>query len=137
MEIIPEDKTKPASTLSVFSYIPSRRTDPKELTYFNSDSKAQEIFMYDCIHRRSEGYDEKLHRDDREHAKGRGLDIHREEQSRPIAVLSSSEHGRRPSPLIYKPDRQFVRVAHIHAEFFRKNGITQNLAEGYGSVTPV
>ncbi|KAJ8268306.1 hypothetical protein COCON_G00134780 [Conger conger] len=137
MEILSQDETKPASTLSVFSYIPPRRTDPKELTYFNCDSKAQETFMYDCINRRSEGYDNKLHRDDREHAKGRGLEIHREELSRPIAVRSSSEYGRRPPFLMYKPDRQFVRVAHVRSEFFRKNGITQSVAEGYGSVSPV
>ncbi|KAJ8395241.1 hypothetical protein AAFF_G00034430 [Aldrovandia affinis] len=119
------------------SYIPPRRTDPKELTYFNSDSKAQEIFMYDRVNRRSEGYDNKLHRDDRIHSNGRGLDIHTEELSRPIGVLSSSEYGRRPPLLVYQPDRQFVRVAHIRTEFFRKNGITQTVAEGYGSVTPV
>ncbi|KAG5842410.1 cilia- and flagella-associated protein 90 [Anguilla rostrata] len=134
---ISQAKTKPTSTLSVFSYIPPRRTDPKELTYFNCDSKAREMFMYDCILRRSEGYDNKLHRDDREHANGRGLEIHGEELSRPIPILSSSEYGRRPPPLIYQPDRQFVRVAHVRSEFFRKNGITQNVAEGYGSVSPV
>ncbi|KAJ8273150.1 hypothetical protein GJAV_G00098080, partial [Gymnothorax javanicus] len=136
MAIFSLAKTKPISTLSVFSYIPSRRTDPNELKYFNCDSKAREIFLYDCIHRRSEGYDNKLHRDDREHANARGLEIHKEELSRPIAVLSSSEYGRHPPLLVYQPDRQFGRVALVRSEFFRKNGITQTIAEGYGSVSP-
>ncbi|XP_036410967.1 uncharacterized protein C5orf49 homolog [Megalops cyprinoides] len=137
MEITSQVTTKPISTLSAFSCIPSRRTDSKELTYFNSESKAQKIFMYDSLYRQTEGYNNKLPRDDREHANGRGLDIHSEELSRPVPVLSSSEYGRRPPPLIYKPSRQFVRVAHIRTEFFRKNGITQTVEEGYGSVVPV
>ncbi|XP_034150693.1 uncharacterized protein C5orf49 homolog isoform X2 [Esox lucius] len=99
--------------------------------------EAKEVSLYDCIHRRAEGYNNKLHRDDREHAKSRGLDMYSEESSRPTPVLSSSEYGRRQPPLLYKPGRQFVRISHIRAEFFGKNGITHNVEEGYGSVVPV
>ncbi|CAB1350860.1 unnamed protein product [Coregonus sp. 'balchen'] len=98
MDVLLESKTKPVSTISVYSYIPPRRTEPKERTYYNSDSK---------------------------------------ESSRPAPVLSSSEYGRRLPPLLYTPGRQFARISHIHTEFFRKNGITRNFEEGYGSVVPV
>ncbi|KAI4890549.1 hypothetical protein NFI96_019243 [Prochilodus magdalenae] len=137
MDVLSQARSKPLSTLSVFSYIPPRRDDPKERRYFNCIPKPVEVYLYDRIHHRAEGYDNKLHRDDREHAKRRGLDIFREESSRPIAVLSSSEYGRRLPPLLYKPGRQFVRVTRIRSEFYRKNGIVKTLEEGYGSVVPV
>lgn len=39
MDVLLQSKTKPVSTISVYSYIPPRRTEPKERTYYNSDSK--------------------------------------------------------------------------------------------------
>ncbi|KAL0962101.1 hypothetical protein UPYG_G00335670 [Umbra pygmaea] len=137
MDVSIEAKSKPLSNISVYSYIPARRTEPKEGTYYNTESKAKELSIYDCIHRRTEGYDNKLQRDDREHYKSRGLDQYSEESSRPVPVLASTEYGRRLPPLLYTPGRQYVRVSHICAEFFRKNGITRNVEEGYGSVVPV
>ncbi|XP_012673677.1 uncharacterized protein C5orf49 homolog [Clupea harengus] len=137
MDLLSQAENKPLSTLSVFSFIPSRRPEPKEMTYFNfTNPRAQEVHQYD-LYRRTEGYDNKLHRDDRQHAKGRGLDFYVEESSRSLPVLSSSEHGRRLPPPNYQPGRQFSRVNYIRAEFFRKNGITKSLEEGYGSVVPV
>lgn len=56
--------------------------------------------------------------------------------SRAVPVLSSSAYGRRPAHDLYQPGRQHSRVAHIKAEFFTKNGIIWNVAEGYGSVGP-
>ncbi|XP_076864581.1 cilia- and flagella-associated protein 90 [Brachyhypopomus gauderio] len=137
MDVLSQAKSKPLSALSVFSYIPPRRNEPKEERYFNCNSKASEIYLYDCIYRRAQGYDNKLHRDDREHAKSRGLNIFNEEASRPIGVRSSSEYGRHAPPSLYTPDRRFVRVAHVRSEFYRKNGITKTMEEGYGSVVPV
>ncbi|XP_066530227.1 cilia- and flagella-associated protein 90 [Hoplias malabaricus] len=137
MDLLSQAGSRPLSTLSVFSFIPPRRHEPKERRYFNRIPKAPEMYSYDCIHWRAEGYENKLHRDDREHAKSRGLDIYNEESSRPIPVLSSSEYGRHQPPALYKPERQFVRVARIRSEFYRKNGITKTLEEGYGSVVPV
>ncbi|XP_062866040.1 cilia- and flagella-associated protein 90 [Trichomycterus rosablanca] len=135
MDLISQAESKPLSSLSVFSFIPARRSEPKERTYFNSNSKAPEIYSYDCVHHRAEGFNNKLHRDDRVHAKSHGLDLHSEELSRPVAVRSSSEYGRRLPALSHKPNRQFARVAHIRAEFYRKNGIT-TVEEAYGSVAP-
>ncbi|KAJ0054859.1 hypothetical protein NL108_006288, partial [Boleophthalmus pectinirostris] len=39
---------------------------------------APEITMFDRVHNQAEGFDLKLHRDDRRHWKGRGLDIYNE-----------------------------------------------------------
>ncbi|KAG9279635.1 hypothetical protein AMEX_G5175 [Astyanax mexicanus] len=137
MDVFSEAQRRPLSTLSVFSFIPPRRNEPRERRYFYCSPQAPEVYLYDCTHRRAEGYDNKLHRDDRQHAKGHGLDIFSEESSRPIPVRSSSDYGRRLLPPLYKPGRQFVRVAHIRSEFYRKNGITKTLEEGYGPVVPV
>ncbi|XP_056110438.1 cilia- and flagella-associated protein 90 [Rhinichthys klamathensis goyatoka] len=136
MDVLSEAKSKPLSSLSVFSFIPARRTEPKEMRYFNCSPRAPERSLYDCLHQSTEGYDNKLHRDDREHAKSRGLDIFSEESSRPAPVLSSSEYGQY-SPLQSDSGGSFARVAHIRSDFYSKNGITWTVEEGYGSVTPV
>ncbi|XP_077052550.1 cilia- and flagella-associated protein 90 isoform X2 [Siphateles boraxobius] len=136
MDVLSEAKSKPLSSLSVYSFIPARRTEPKEMRYFNCSPRAPERSLYDCLHQSTEGYDNKLHRDDREHAKSRGLDIFSEESSRPAPVLSSSEYGQY-SPLQSDSGGSFNRVAHIRSDFYSKNGITWTVEEGYGSVTPV
>ena len=41
-------------------------------------SQVQERSEYDFMYKRAEGYDNKLHRDDREHANARGLDLYAE-----------------------------------------------------------
>ncbi|XP_029022577.1 uncharacterized protein CFAP90 isoform X2 [Betta splendens] len=128
---------KPLSTLSSFSYIPPRRNQPKEMSYFKKDSEAPDVFMYDRVYNQAEGYDMRLHRDDRKHFKGSGLRINEEEMSRDVPVLSSSEYGRRPHPGLYQTGRQFARVACTKTEFYMKNGIIWNLAEGYGAVAPI
>lgn len=128
--------TLPVSSLSAFSYIPPKRSDPKELTYFNSKTKDEEILTYDCLFKRPDGYNEKLHRDDREHAKSRGLNLNNEEISRPVPVLSSSEYGRHLSNAVDKPGRKCVRVGLVRSEFYRRNGFGHSVEEGYGSVTP-
>ncbi|KTG33513.1 hypothetical protein cypCar_00010655 [Cyprinus carpio] len=40
MDVLSEAKSKPLSSLSVFSFIPPRRTEPKEMRYFNCSPKA-------------------------------------------------------------------------------------------------
>uniref|UniRef100_A0AAQ6IUT9 Cilia and flagella associated protein 90 n=1 Tax=Anabas testudineus TaxID=64144 RepID=A0AAQ6IUT9_ANATE len=122
MDVVLEAKSKPLSTLSAFSYIPPRRKETKQISPAYT------------------GYsdlNQKLHRDDRKHYKGTGLNINKEEKSRDVAVLSSSEYGRRPVPDLYQPGRQFAHVACIKTEFYMKNGIIWNVAEGYGSVAPI
>lgn len=59
-----------------------------------------------------------------------------QEKSRSVPVRSSSEYGRHPAPIGYQKHKQYGHVACIKAEFFMKNGIVWNVAEGYGSVAP-
>ncbi|KFZ64140.1 Uncharacterized protein C5orf49, partial [Antrostomus carolinensis] len=66
-----------------------------ELAIFSPFLKTGGISTYDSIFKRPEGYNKNLHRCDREHANSRGLNINEEEMARPVAVLSSSEYGRR------------------------------------------
>uniref|UniRef100_A0A8C3AJ94 Cilia and flagella associated protein 90 n=1 Tax=Cyclopterus lumpus TaxID=8103 RepID=A0A8C3AJ94_CYCLU len=133
MDVSLEAQTKPLATLSAFSYIPPRRKEPKEMSYFNKESTAS---TYDRVFHQAEGYDQRLHRDDRRHYKGKGLNIGREEESRVIPVCSSAEYGRRPVHDLYQTSSQHARVDCINTEFYRKNGITWNVAEVFGSVTP-
>ncbi|XP_058475822.1 cilia- and flagella-associated protein 90 [Solea solea] len=137
MDVSLQAKTKPLSSLSAFSYIPPRRRQPKDMSYFNKDLKVPQVSMYDLVFHQAEGYDMKVHRDDRRHHKGRGLDVNAEERSRSVPVLSSSEYGRRPIPVLYAPGRQHAHVACIKTEFYMKNGLVWNVEEGYGSVVPI
>ncbi|XP_056154942.1 cilia- and flagella-associated protein 90 [Lampris incognitus] len=137
MDLSAVAQTKPISTLSAYSYIPPRRREARETTYFNSESKTSDVLVYDRLFKWAEGWDSRQHRDDRKHSNGRGLHVYEEEKSRVVPLLSSSEYGRRPVPERYQSEKQFVRVAHVQKEFFRKNGITQDVADGYGSVVPI
>ncbi|XP_072303229.1 cilia- and flagella-associated protein 90 isoform X2 [Eucyclogobius newberryi] len=134
MDVEKEAQKTPLSNLSVFSYIPPRRTEPKEMSYFYRESQETEITMFDRVYNQAEGFDRKLHRDDRKHWKATGLDVLNEEKARVVPVLTSSEYGRRVST--EHSGRRHARVARMNAEFFTKNGIIWNVAEGYGSVTP-
>ncbi|XP_017276456.1 uncharacterized protein C5orf49 homolog [Kryptolebias marmoratus] len=136
MDLSLETQNRPSCTLSAFSYIPPRRTEPKEMSYFNRESKVTDVSTYDQVFHQAEGYDMRLQRDNRRHWRGRGLDVHQEEKARPIPVLSSSEYGRRPAAALDCTDRPYARVASTRAEFYTKNGISWSLAEGYGPVVP-
>lgn len=41
MDVALQAQTNPLATLSVFSYIPPRRKEPKHMSYFNADSKVR------------------------------------------------------------------------------------------------
>uniref|UniRef100_A0A3Q0S5T6 Cilia and flagella associated protein 90 n=1 Tax=Amphilophus citrinellus TaxID=61819 RepID=A0A3Q0S5T6_AMPCI len=134
MDVSLEAKTKPLATLSAFSYIPPRRSEPKELSYFNKERKVT-LRNSETFYNRL-GYDIRLPRDNKNHWKGRGLDINKE-RSRALPVLSSSEYGHRPpAPAFCITERQYARVACIKSEIYMKNGILWNVEEGYGSVIP-
>ncbi|XP_043922067.1 uncharacterized protein C5orf49 homolog [Protopterus annectens] len=133
---VAKNREVPLCARSSYSFIPALRNDPKELTYFNNEKKDKHTSVFDSVFRRKEGYNEKLHRDDREHANNRGLDIYSEEISKPVPALSSSVYGRLLHLHEDPSDRCFVRVGHVNSEFYRKNGICHSVKEGYGSVTP-
>ncbi|XP_025029148.1 uncharacterized protein C5orf49 homolog [Python bivittatus] len=113
----------PLSAQSAFSYIPPRRKDLPEVSYFHQESKPGIVSLYDCVFKRPISYDAKLHRCDREHAKSKGLHINDEEKKRTVPVLSSSEYGRRINQPVEELIRDHVRINHVRAEFYRKNGI--------------
>ncbi|XP_029445876.1 uncharacterized protein C5orf49 homolog isoform X2 [Rhinatrema bivittatum] len=129
-------KEPPVAAQSAFSNIPPRREGPKEQSYFYQECEAGHVSTYDSIFKRPAGYDQKIHRDDREHTKHQGLDIHGQEIARPLAVLSSSVYGRYLERRVDPINRKFVRVGLIRCDFYRKNGITKSLEEGYGTVLP-
>uniref|UniRef100_A0A8C0FWC6 Chromosome 5 open reading frame 49 n=1 Tax=Bubo bubo TaxID=30461 RepID=A0A8C0FWC6_BUBBB len=126
----------PICALSAFSLIPTRREGPPELSYFHREAKTGDVSTYEAIFKRPEGYNKNLHRCDREHAKSRGLNINEEEMARPVAVLSSSEYGRRINKPIEQPIRDHARINHVQAEFYRKNGITCLLEKPSPSLDP-
>ncbi|XP_075067401.1 cilia- and flagella-associated protein 90 [Mixophyes fleayi] len=124
------------SSLSAFSQVPVERKNPKRMSYFYQQCKEECIPTYDSIFKRPRSYNEKLHRDDRTHSKHHSWNIHTEEISRPVPVLSSSEYGRHLQHHVDKVTRDHVRIGLIRLEFYRKNGMSKSVEESYGSVVP-
>lgn len=56
--------------------------------------------------------------------------------ARPVAVLSSSEYGRRINKPIEQPIKDHARINHVQAEFYSKNGITCLLEKPSPSLDP-
>ncbi|PAA82251.1 hypothetical protein BOX15_Mlig001719g5, partial [Macrostomum lignano] len=84
--------------LSSFSFVPPERHAPRERTYFNVDKNERySAYGYDRIFHQERDFNAKLHRDDREHAKSQGLQVHQEEISKPVPTLYSSVYGKRLS----------------------------------------
>ncbi|XP_052060685.1 uncharacterized protein C5orf49 homolog isoform X2 [Mytilus californianus] len=111
--------------LSAFAYVPTQRNEPPERTVFNTPNNDRyPKLTYDRLFRKEFGFNNKLHRDDREHAKSRGLVVNDEEQPKDVPTLSSTEYGHRIDMATDHPDRKHVRIARVKAEFFRRNGIT-------------
>ncbi|XP_071410330.1 cilia- and flagella-associated protein 90 [Pithys albifrons albifrons] len=106
------------AAFSPFSYIPTGREGPPELSYFNRAAKTEQVFTYDTIFRIPEGYNQYLPRCDRSHAKGRGLHINKEEMARPVPVLSSSEYGRCVNQPLEKPTKDHVRANHLQEAIY-------------------
>ncbi|MBZ3869991.1 hypothetical protein SUZIE_105705 [Sciurus carolinensis] len=147
----------PISALSSFAYVPPRRQDPKEHSYYNRPSKTGIVSLYDCVFKRRLDYNQKLHRDDREHAKGLGLHINEEEgatlpwaaqamtsragesgreQERPVGVLMSSVYGKRIHQPVEPLNRDYGRTNNVHADFYRKNDIPSLKEPGFGHISP-
>uniref|UniRef100_A0A8C9QCQ2 Uncharacterized protein n=1 Tax=Spermophilus dauricus TaxID=99837 RepID=A0A8C9QCQ2_SPEDA len=94
------------------------------------------VSLYDCVFKRRLDYNQKLHRDDREHAKGLGLHINEEEQERPVGVLMSSVYGKRILQPVEPLNRDHNRVNHVEADFYRKNDIPSLKEPGFGHINP-
>lgn len=110
--------------ISSFSYVPPKRCEEKDRTYFNVDKQHRySDSTYDRLFQQDYGYNEKLHRDDREHAKSRGLTVYNEEMSKKVPALSSAVYGHRLPSMLDNPDRKHVRIACVQTEFYRRNNI--------------
>uniref|UniRef100_F6VK50 Cilia and flagella associated protein 90 n=1 Tax=Equus caballus TaxID=9796 RepID=F6VK50_HORSE len=94
------------------------------------------ISLYDCVFKKNPGYNQKLHRDDREHAKSLGLHINEEEQERPVGLLTSSVYGKRIQQPVEPLNRDHGRANHVKADFYRKNDIPSIKAPGFGHISP-
>ncbi|XP_016072830.1 PREDICTED: uncharacterized protein C5orf49 homolog, partial [Miniopterus natalensis] len=94
------------------------------------------ISLYDCVFKKNPGYNQKLHRDDREHANSLGLHVNEEEQERPVGVLMSSVYGRHINQPVEPLNRDHVRVNHVKADFYRKNDIPSFRDPGFGHISP-
>ncbi|XP_071957713.1 cilia- and flagella-associated protein 90-like [Antedon mediterranea] len=118
------DKGEPLAAKSAFSYVPTVRKQPAERTVFNSTQELEgEHSTFDQLFNWKEGYNNKLHRCDREHAKLRGLYVNEEEQVKDVPTLSSSVYGHKLELFNDPPGRAHVRVGHVKTEFYRRNGV--------------
>jgi len=112
----------PLSALSAYSTIPTSRNGPKQFNYFQNIAKETNSSTYDRLFHYESGYNDKLHRCDREHAKSRALDVHKQEQEKTVPSLMSSKYGHRLDRVIDIQERLHVRVVKTR-EFQRNNGI--------------
>lgn len=84
----------------------------------NDKTKTQ----YERLFNGDDSYDAKTHRDDRAHAKSKGLTVNYEECQRKVPSLTSSNYGSR-KPL-EAPERKHVRVATVKSEFYNDSRIS-------------
>ncbi|XP_055965057.1 cilia- and flagella-associated protein 90 isoform X2 [Sorex fumeus] len=124
----------PLAALSAFSYIPPRRQDPKEHSYYSRQGQPGVVSLYDSLFKIELGYNQRLHRDDRAHAKSLGLHVNDEERT--VGVLSSTVYGQRINQLLEPPNRDYRRIKHTKADFHRKNEIPGLREPGFGHVSP-
>ncbi|OAF64971.1 hypothetical protein A3Q56_07323 [Intoshia linei] len=114
----------------------------KNYNFFNSSKQINEkpILTYDKLVNHKYGFEGRIHRDDRVHAKLMGLKIYEEESSKPVGSRSSSVYGNFISQKILTDSeslrkeqvyneiceaerRENVRVMRIRDEFYRRNGL--------------
>ncbi|XP_033119675.1 uncharacterized protein C5orf49 homolog [Anneissia japonica] len=114
---------EPLAAKSAFSYVPTVRNDPAEHTVFNTQGSERQHSTFDRLFKWSEGYNNKLHRCDREHAKLRGLHVNDEEHTKEVPTLSSSIYGHKLERFNDPPGRAHVRVGYVKSEFYRRNGV--------------
>lgn len=126
----------PLCALSAFSYVPPRRLDPEKQGSSCRQGETGVISLYDCVFKKSPGYNQKLHRDDREHAKSLGLHVNKEEQERPVGLLMSSVYGKRIHQPVEPLNRDHSRANHLKTDFYRKNAIPGMQAPGFGHISP-
>ncbi|XP_786155.1 uncharacterized protein C5orf49 homolog [Strongylocentrotus purpuratus] len=113
----------PLAAKSSFCYVPTTRNDPADMNAFNSKVAPKGHSTYDRLFNQTEGYNNKLHRCDREHAKSKGLTVNDEEKVKVTPTLASSVYGHKLEQFVDPPGRAHVRVGHVNSEFYRRTGI--------------
>ncbi|XP_055515246.1 uncharacterized protein CFAP90 isoform X2 [Leucoraja erinacea] len=79
-------KNIPLSALSAFSFIPERR-ESNEITYFGNQKKEVSMLLYDRVFQVQQGYNNKIHRDDRENSGSQGLHVNAEVYNPHLVIL--------------------------------------------------
>ena len=79
---------------------------------------------YDQAFHFSEGYNNKLRREDMHHTQG--LDIHGEEEGKTVPLLSSSVYGQRRHRPLEQLYRDHARVELVKRDFYRPHGTDIN-----------
>ena len=88
--------------------------------YYSKTKKHEHVFNYDRMFHQEEGYNSKLHRDDRQHTVG--LDIQAEEHQRSVPVLSSTEYGRHVERPLEERVTCYKRIERVHKGFYKPRG---------------
>lgn len=94
----------------------------QDTSYFRAKTLHSKPSAYDRINHVVEGYNQNLHRDDREHAKSRGLTVNSEEIRVSVPSLSSSLYGHPRLKPLELTDRKHVRVEVCKKDFLRLGG---------------
>lgn len=134
--------------LSAFSYVPKNRTyEPAERSIYNSKANGkndQNLVDYDRLFNTEYGFNNKVHRCDRKHAKLIGLDTWSEEIKKEIPTKTNHEYGKHVLKIgepeienvrfesnLDPPERKHVRIAKIRSEFYNRNEINDLSKEKY------
>ncbi|ESO98165.1 hypothetical protein LOTGIDRAFT_142981 [Lottia gigantea] len=112
--------------LSAMSFVPKNRNDlPPDQTFYNTpdflNDKKKKNSTFDRLFKIKDGYNQKVHRDDREHFNSVGLNVHQEESNKIVPTLSSTEYGHRLQHHLEDRDRDHVRVETVKAEFYTRH----------------
>ncbi|XP_023560481.1 uncharacterized protein C5orf49 homolog [Octodon degus] len=140
----PEPRSLPLSALSAFSYVPPRRQDPEEHSYFQRQGQVggPGVEGTGCPGPRVTwgraglwGARELTRLRDPavtalEEATGPG------ERKRTVGVLTSSVYGKRIQQRTEPLNRGYGRVNHVQADFYRKNDIPSIKEPGFGHIEP-
>ncbi|XP_066910868.1 cilia- and flagella-associated protein 90-like [Clytia hemisphaerica] len=106
------------------NYQPSIPSDEKQsTTYFDITTKHNSTSAYDRVHHMTEGYNQKLHRDDRLHAKQHGLSLHKEESQRRVPVTSNAQYGAPNRLLLESHSKEHGHIEICKQDFNRRCGI--------------
>jgi len=125
----------PLSAQSAYSAVPTRRNTPSQFTYFNNGAKKSNKSTYDRLFNYETGYNNKLHRCDREHTKNRGLDVHSEQVDKAVPIRMSGVYGHRIHQAVDVQDRKHVHIIKTK-EFSNNTGVSHNIEDSYGGILP-